>query len=487
MPMHVDPILMLQHRTSTVTMRCLLVTLLVGVFSLSAAADVRAQGPTVRIDPATVTVGLNATTTVNVRIENVSNLAGAEIHLTYNPAIVQVMAIQAGGFPPPDFVAQSSYANGKIDYAIAVMPPQHQAVSGSGVLLQITLKGLTLGQSPLNFTSVILAATGATQINAATQNGSVVVSQNPPPTTQASPTATATATVQPSVTSQPGSTHLSIVPSPMSLQVNTSGTVAVQLDNPTNLWGIDVKLSYDQTIVACSNQPVKGTVPQPNVVATNSCSNGTAEYIVSQQAPTNPANSSGNVMQLTFQCLQAGTTQLNFQVAKLVDRNGQTLPVTVANGQITCQAVAPSLTPTVIPTPTTPPLPPSQILGYHYVRYGETLFCIGRAYGVSPWSIASENGIYYPNFLTVGQKLAIPNVPWQSPPGPVCQRQFNPGGTPPPVPPPPVGCRATYLVHYGDTLYSIAWRYRTTVQAIAAANNLYSPNWIWAGQWLCIP
>ncbi|MDL1899993.1 LysM peptidoglycan-binding domain-containing protein [Anaerolineae bacterium CFX9] len=45
----------------------------------------------------------------------------------------------------------------------------------------------------------------------------------------------------------------------------------------------------------------------------------------------------------------------------------------------------------------------------------------------------------------------------------------------------------TYVVQRGDTLLRIAVRYNTTVQAIAAANNIYNPNHIYAGQVLVIP
>jgi LysM repeat protein len=42
------------------------------------------------------------------------------------------------------------------------------------------------------------------------------------------------------------------------------------------------------------------------------------------------------------------------------------------------------------------------------------------------------------------------------------------------------------VVRRGETLYSIAWRYGTCVQNIAAANRIYNPNLIYAGQRLCI-
>lgn len=151
----------------------------------------------------------------------------------------------------------------------------------------------------------------------------------------------------------------------------------------------------------------------------------------------------------------------------------------------------PTAVPTVQPTPISTPIPtvpPSNILGYHTVRFQETLFCIGRAYGVNPWAIASQNNIPYPYYLRVGQVLAIPNVAWANPvSGPVCQRQF--GGTTPPQPPvpPPGGCRVTYVVRRGDTLSAIAWRYGSSVWAIAARNNIANPNLIFPGQVLCIP
>ena len=87
-------------------------------------------------------------------------------------------------------------------------------------------------------------------------------------------------------------------------------------------------------------------------------------------------------------------------------------------------------TPTRTLTPTPQGRPPWGILGYHTVLPGETLYCIGRAYGVDPDAIATQNGILNPTVIHAGHILAIPNVPRLLPPGPVCPRQFD-GGTPP--------------------------------------------------------
>lgn len=155
------------------------------------------------------------------------------------------------------------------------------------------------------------------------------------------------------------------------------------------------------------------------------------------------------------------------------------------------------------PNPTYPPPPPSyQIIGYWTVQSGQTLYCIGRYYQVSPWAIASVNHIPWPYWVYPGQVLAIPNAPWYNiPPGPVCYpgvpnvTPTPPAGvtpTPPagvtPTPPAPPVCRYYHFVQWGQTLSGIAWYYGTTIQAIMYANpSIINPNLIYAGSTLCIP
>ena len=45
---------------------------------------------------------------------------------------------------------------------------------------------------------------------------------------------------------------------------------------------------------------------------------------------------------------------------------------------------------------------------YHKVQYGETLYSIGRQYGVNPQRIAEVNGLYNPDHIYAGQVLYIP-------------------------------------------------------------------------------
>lgn len=103
----------------------------------------------------------------------------------------------------------------------------------------------------------------------------------------------------------------------------------------------------------------------------------------------------------------------------------------------------------------------------HIVQPGENLFRIALRYGTTVDAIAKANNIVNPWFIYVGQELKIPT---------------GGGGMPPPGP----GGK-TYVVQPGDTLYSIAVRHNTTVQALVVANNLSNPNLIYVGQTLKVP
>jgi LysM repeat protein len=109
---------------------------------------------------------------------------------------------------------------------------------------------------------------------------------------------------------------------------------------------------------------------------------------------------------------------------------------------------------------------------YHTVSYGDTLYKIGRFYGVNPYAIAQANNLYNPNHIYAGQVLYIPQGYGYPPPGQSpCGNQGN----------------VQHRVSYGETLSSIARQYGTSVWAITQANNLYNPNYIYAGQVLYIP
>lgn len=140
----------------------------------------------------------------------------------------------------------------------------------------------------------------------------------------------------------------------------------------------------------------------------------------------------------------------------LIEANPGIDPDNLQVGQVICIPLA------------VPPVvcPPGTIT--YTIRPGDTFFSLARRFGVTVEDLIRANPGVDPDTLLVGQHICIPVA---EPPGPgVC-----PPGTFP------------YVVRPGDTFFSLAARFNTTVEAIAAANPGVNPNNLRIGQLLCIP
>ena len=173
-----------------------------------------------------------------------------------------------------------------------------------------------------------------------------------------------------------------------------------------------------------------------------------------------------------------------------------------------------------------PPQPPCPGGFLYTVRTGDTLFGLARRFGLplaallaaNPDLDPAQNPGVDPNRLAIGQQICIPVPPPHACPGMVytiaagdtlfsLARRFNttveailaanPGLDPNrlfigqriclPVAPPPVCPGFTYTIQMGDTLFSLARRFNTTVEAILAANPGLDPYRLQIGQEICIP
>lgn len=101
----------------------------------------------------------------------------------------------------------------------------------------------------------------------------------------------------------------------------------------------------------------------------------------------------------------------------------------------------------------------------YIVQPGDTVYGIARKYHVSPGEIIAENELADPNLILPGQALTIEIRD--------DRRQAD--------------TYILYRVRPGDTIYSIAARYGTTMQAIEEANHIPNPNLIYSGQIIKIP
>jgi LysM repeat protein len=129
-------------------------------------------------------------------------------------------------------------------------------------------------------------------------------------------------------------------------------------------------------------------------------------------------------------------------------------------------------------------IPASSSGGAYVVQAGDTLFGISQLYGTTVEAIISANDLNS-DVVQIGQTLNIPgsgDTPVSNDPA-----YDVPAAAPPVVPVDPSGSGGSYVILPSDTLFSIAQRYGTTVEAIAGANGIVYPYIIHAGQQLIIP
>lgn len=188
---------------STVPARCrrrkqavaALILLSVLAVSLPAPTSAGPAAPTVvRTDPPIAKVAVNGTVTVNLYIQDVTAMYGADVRFTFDPEIIQVVDALPGSagiqitplntFLKPDFVVRRKACNGVdpadsectggglVWYAATQVNPS-QPVTGSGPIASVTFRRIKEGDAALTWIyNKVVERTGAT-IPSEAQNGLV--------------------------------------------------------------------------------------------------------------------------------------------------------------------------------------------------------------------------------------------------------------------------------------------------------------------------
>jgi len=125
----------------------------------------------------------------------------------------------------------------------------------------------------------------------------------------------------------------------------------------------------------------------------------------------------------------------------------------------------------------------NNLMKFHFyqIKKGDTLYDLGRHYGVSVSMIQSYNKHLDPSFLSIGQKILVPalkDVPpykgKQTAPAPVALDN-------------PADYRGSHIVRSGDTLWSIARRYGTDPYNVAYHNGIQVDTLLTIGMELRVP
>lgn len=150
----------------------LLLAILLGSMAADAAP---ADEAIVRCDPEVVAVQMGETVTFTIFIQDVVDLYGADVQMSFDPSVAQVVDADPGkggtqieildDFLSPDFTIRDRADNvaGTIWYANTQVNPS-EAVSGSGPIARVTMEPLQPGSFDVIITSWQLGRRNGTEI-----------------------------------------------------------------------------------------------------------------------------------------------------------------------------------------------------------------------------------------------------------------------------------------------------------------------------------
>lgn len=131
-----------------------LLTLILG------ASCVPSSSVVVKIESLVSPVQVNETVTVPVKVDNIAGLIAMEIHISFDPNVLEVVSLTDTNFVVADFTVQNTFDNtaGTIDYAVAQM--NRPAAEGSGTLFEIVFRAKSSGDSAISFRGTEAAPEG---------------------------------------------------------------------------------------------------------------------------------------------------------------------------------------------------------------------------------------------------------------------------------------------------------------------------------------
>ena len=286
---------------------------------------------------------------------------------------------------------------GTID-VIAFLTDVEDSWDGSDTLVQITFLGVAPGTSILTLADVVLTDPKGVHLDVNTSNGTIIVlnmtaTLTRTPTRTRTPTSTATSSATPTATRTPTQTRTPtgtltttvtrtptntptssrtptptrtatstrtatpthtpeglprVVVSPSHSYITNIGmttTVEIRILGVTDLYGAEVHLMFDPTIVRVVDADLSspstvevalGDFPYPDSVAQNVADNtaGTIDVAVAQWDPRPPCDGDGTLCTITFEALQWGISPVHFSSKLLADPIGLEIPSVSVDGEV---------------------------------------------------------------------------------------------------------------------------------------------------------
>lgn len=190
--------------------------------------DIRQQatytGPTLSMNPSTATKNVDETFPVGLVLQTGDEtVSAAEIHVSFNPQVLEAVSVQAGSYLPVVLV-QGSITNGQANITLGSEPTDPK--QGTGIMATITFRAKSAGTSALAYTNATkVASIGKTTNTLSGSTGATI---------------TTSASTVPTATPVPGTT---LTPTPSPTPAPDPAT-----DNPADISGEGIVNFYDYAL-----------------------------------------------------------------------------------------------------------------------------------------------------------------------------------------------------------------------------------------------
>jgi LysM repeat protein len=349
-----------QRRTRrSLWIKAYLALVIVGVWASSAFAQTTAL---IKIVPEEATISVGQTIEIVVQAENMINLYGIELVISFDPGLLEVVdanpnkegiQITPGSFLSGGLEDANSVSGGTIEYIMQQVPPNPPS-NGSGPLAHIVFKGVGSGASSIKVEDLNLSNPDGNGIGSAIHGAFITI--------QASSVEGPTATPIPEPTPLP----------PTSTPVPTAIPQPAATAQPVTAQSLGVNCAVVQGYHIVQR--------------------GETLYAIARTYATNPY------------AIVACNPTINPRV--IHTSNHLAIPYApwpnVPPGPTATRQFGPS------PLPAPAPTPAPGCRAYHTVQPYETLTAIGLRYGANIWDIARVNRIYNLHLINSGQVLCIP-------------------------------------------------------------------------------
>jgi hypothetical protein len=346
------------------------------------------------IRPTGQVVDRGSSFSVNVVVENVSNLGAYQVEFEFDSYIMSYLQAANGPFlgstgrsvdcDPPSLVGS------KVRLICRTLEAEPDGPSGAGVLATVTFSAVREGVGVMGLPSIILTDIQATVIPVEpgafaqvvvqpaptptptptptvtltpTPGPSPTPSITPTPTLSRTPTATPTIGPSPTPTPTPAPVVVRIDPASQVGYVGTPITVNIVVDNVVNLGAYQFTLAFDSEIlnyVSLQNGPFLGSTGRSVDCDPPSLVGGNQVRLICRTLGAEPDGPSGTgvLARATFLPVdyKMGAALIGVQGVVLTNPQGVTIPALGQGGSVTV-ALPPTPTPTLTHTPGPSPTP----------------------------------------------------------------------------------------------------------------------------------